>query len=169
MPDAATFNYGPLKREMCMCAKSLQLCLTLCDPMDCSPPGSSVQGILQARILKWVDIPFSGGSSLPRDRTLVSCIVYRFFTVWATMESSQTAIFLIKNIQLQDEGKKIPCCTFLRIQAFPSRSHKQTLWVKFTKAYSKGKALNSVWTVFNSFSPCFQDEENFMSLESKRW
>ena len=130
-----------------------------CNPMDCSPPGSSVHGILQTRILKWVAIPFSKGSSLPRDRTLVSCIVYRFFTVWATMESSQTVIFLIKNIQLQDEKKKkIPCCTFLRIQVFPSRSHKQTLWVRFTKTYNKGKALNSVWTVFNSFSPCFQDE-----------
>ena len=46
-----------------------QLCLTLCDPMDGSPPGSSVHGILQARILKWVAIPFSRGSSQPRDWT----------------------------------------------------------------------------------------------------
>ena len=46
-----------------------QLCLTLCDPMDGSPPGSSVLGILQARILKWVAIPFSRGSSQPRDQT----------------------------------------------------------------------------------------------------
>ena len=44
-----------------------QLCLTLCDPMDCSPPGSSVHGILQARILEWVAISFSRGSSQPRD------------------------------------------------------------------------------------------------------
>ena len=47
---------------------------TLCDPMDCSPPGSSVHGILQARILEWVAIPFSRGSSTPRDQTQVSCI-----------------------------------------------------------------------------------------------
>ena len=46
-----------------MCAKSLQLCLTLCDPMDRNPPGSSVLGILQARILEWVDMPSSRGSS----------------------------------------------------------------------------------------------------------
>ena len=58
-----------------------QSCPTLFDPMDCSPPGSSVHGILRARILKWVDIPFSGGSSQPRDRTPVSCIVGRFLTV----------------------------------------------------------------------------------------
>ena len=44
-----------------------QLCPTLCDPMDCSPPGSSVRGFLQARILEWVAIPFSRGSSGPRD------------------------------------------------------------------------------------------------------
>ena len=49
-----------------------QLCPILCDPMDCRPPGSSVNGILQARILEWVAIPFSRGSSQPRDQTQVS-------------------------------------------------------------------------------------------------
>ena len=47
---------------------------TLCDPMDCSPPGSSIHGIFQARVLEWVAISFSRGSSPPRDRTRVSCI-----------------------------------------------------------------------------------------------
>ena len=51
-----------------------QSCLTLCNPMDCSPPGSSVHGILQARILKWVALPSSMGSSRPGDRTCVSHI-----------------------------------------------------------------------------------------------
>ena len=49
-------------------------CLTLCDPMDCSPPGFSVHGILQARTLEWVAIPFCRGSSRPSGRTQVSCI-----------------------------------------------------------------------------------------------
>ena len=53
---------------------SAQSCLTLCDPMDCSLPGSSLHGILQARILEWVAISFSKGSSHTRDRTCVSCI-----------------------------------------------------------------------------------------------
>ena len=53
-------------------------------PMDCSPPGSSVHGILQARILEWVAISFSRGSSQHRDQTWVSCIAGRFFTIWAT-------------------------------------------------------------------------------------
>ena len=52
---------------MCVCAKSLQLCLTFCHPVDCSPPSSSVQGVLQARILEWVAMPSSRGSSWSRD------------------------------------------------------------------------------------------------------
>ena len=56
-----------------------QSCPTLCDPMDCSPPGSSIHGILQARILEWVAISFSRGSSRPRDRTQVSRIAGRHF------------------------------------------------------------------------------------------
>ena len=56
-------------------------CLTLCDPMDCSLPGSSVYGILQARILEWVAISFFRGSSRPRDRTQVSCIAGRCFNL----------------------------------------------------------------------------------------
>ena len=54
--------------------KSLQLCPTLCDTMDYNPPGSSVHGIFQARILEWVAIPFSRGSSLPRDWTRISYV-----------------------------------------------------------------------------------------------
>ena len=58
-----------------------------CDPMDCSLPGSSVRGILQARILGWVAISFSRGSSQSRDWIRVSCIAGRFFTNWATWEA----------------------------------------------------------------------------------
>ena len=64
-----------------------QSCPTLCDPMDYSPPGSSVHGILQARILEWVAVPFSRGSSQPRDQTQVSFITGGFFIVWATREA----------------------------------------------------------------------------------
>ena len=67
-----------------------QSCPTLCDPMDCSPPGSSVHGIFQARILEWVAISPSRGSSQTRDRTHVSCIFYtgrRLLYCWATREA----------------------------------------------------------------------------------
>ena len=61
-----------------------QFCPTLCDPMDCSPPVSSVHGILQTRILEWVAISYCRESSWPRAWTWVSCIAGSFFTIWAT-------------------------------------------------------------------------------------
>ena len=64
-------------------------CPTLCDPMDCSLPGSSVHGILQARILEWVAFPSSRWSSQPRDGIQVSHTAGGFFTVWATREPNK--------------------------------------------------------------------------------
>ena len=81
----SSFSYS-----VCVHDKSLQSCLTLCDPMDHSSPGSSFHGILQTRILGWVAMPSSRGSSQPRDRTQVSlistvlllyCIVYHYWTI----------------------------------------------------------------------------------------
>ena len=63
-----------------------QSCPTLCDPMDCSLPDSFAPGISQARVLQWVAISFSRGSSWPRDWTQVFCLAGRHFTVWATRE-----------------------------------------------------------------------------------
>ena len=67
-----------LESYLCVCVLVAQWCPTLCDPMDCGPPGSSVHGILQARILQWVAIAFSRETSLHRAPTLVSCrqIIY---------------------------------------------------------------------------------------------
>ena len=70
-----------------MKVKISQLCLTFCDPKDYNLPGSSVHGILQARILEWVAITFSRGSSQPRHRTQVSHIAGVFFTIRATREA----------------------------------------------------------------------------------
>ena len=65
--------------DLAAAAAVAQSCLTLCNPMDCSPPGSSDHAILQTRILEWVAIPFSRRwSSQPRDRTWVSCIAGEF-------------------------------------------------------------------------------------------
>ena len=77
-------NAYPLNHTICVFV--IQLCLTLCDPMDCSLPGSSLHGIPKANILEWVLIPFSRGYSWPRDQTRASYIVGRFFTVWTTTE-----------------------------------------------------------------------------------
>ena len=71
----------------CLCVLSRSVVSNFLGPMDHSLPDSSFHGILQARIREWVAIPFSGGSSWPRDRTQVSCIAGRFFTIWATREA----------------------------------------------------------------------------------
>ena len=70
-----------------------QLCPILCNPMDYSPPDSCVHGFIQARILKWVAISSSWGSSWPRDQTRVSCIGMRILYLWATWE----ALYIINN------------------------------------------------------------------------
>ena len=90
----SNFVYKP-NSTLCVCVLVAQSCLTLCDPMDCSPPSSSVRGILQARILEWIAIPFSRETSQPRDQTLVSCIAGRFSTVWATGESFFTLLLSV--------------------------------------------------------------------------
>ena len=76
-----------------MCVLVTQPCPALCYPVNCSLAGSSVHRILQAGILEWVAIPFSRGSSWPRDWTWISCIASRFFTVWTTRESQVIIIF----------------------------------------------------------------------------
>ena len=70
---------------VCVCVCVTHACPALHHLMDCSPPGSSLHGILQARILECVAIPFSRGSSQLRDWTLISCIAGGFFTIWATL------------------------------------------------------------------------------------
>ena len=83
-----------IKLVMVVYAKSLKLCPTLCNPMDCSPPGPSVHGIFQARILKWVAMPSSRGSSQCRDQTCVSYISFidgQVFITSATWEALNDA------------------------------------------------------------------------------
>ena len=89
-----------------MRAKSLQLYLTLCDPMDCSPPGSSVHGILQARILEWVAMPFFRGSSWPRDWThvyCISCFSRQILYHWDTWEAWTNQLFTYKCVKQNNQ------------------------------------------------------------------
>ena len=90
----------------------------LCDPMDCSPSGSSVHGILQARILECVAIPVSRASSWPRDWTRVSCIAGRFFTICATREAYKNHIkqLLETNTVNSKLSIKLPRLSKLRIK-----------------------------------------------------
>ena len=89
-----SFNWGMWSERHSVMSTSF------CDSMDCSPPGSSVHGILQARVLEWVAIPFSRRSSWPRDRTWVSCTAGRFFTIWASRKAPLIDAWLTYNIIL---------------------------------------------------------------------
>ena len=90
---------------LCWCHVHAQLCLTLCNPMGCSPPGSSVHGIFQARILELVAISYSRGSSWPRDRTCVSWIarqiLYHCITWEALLYKSPGWKDVFKRLQFQ--------------------------------------------------------------------
>ena len=82
-----------------------QSCPALWDPMDYSLPGSSIHGIFQASVLEWVAISFSRGSSAPRDRTQVSRITGRHFTIWATRKAlSSQWKFRKRAFQAQEEA-----------------------------------------------------------------
>ena len=95
---------------ICVCVLFTKSYLTLCDPMNCSPPGSSVHGISKARILEWVAIRFSRGSFWPRYWTQVSCIAGRFFTNWATREA-QSVLLLFSHSVVSDSCDPMDCST----------------------------------------------------------
>ena len=99
-----------------------QSCPTLCGPLHCSPPGSSVRSISQARILEWVAISFSRESSQPRDRTQVSCIASRFFTRWAIRKvplASQLCLTLCDHIDCSLPGSSVRGALQARILELP--------------------------------------------------
>ena len=79
------------------------LCPSLCDPMDCRPPGSSFHGIFQARTLKWVSIPLSRGSAGSRDQICLSCIGKRILYHWDTWE----VLKLLRSLKKKKKKKKI--------------------------------------------------------------
>ena len=156
-----------------------QSCLTLFDPMDCSLLGSSVHGILQARILEWVAIPFSRGSSRSRYRTQVSCIAGRFFTIWATREAHvgtpPNSLNCVLNRALQSH----------LVQAFISKKLIQpkprSLWVNHHEEWRTQvvfgwlcrilvKCLATVilvfWTIFNLNSYIWPDVTDSSSREN---
>ena len=96
--------------RVCVCVLVNQSCPTLCDPMDCSLPGSSDHGISQARITEWVAIPFSRGSSWRRDQTRVSCTAGRFFTIWVTRKTPVFSLLMFKKGGIFSHYL---CCRFL--------------------------------------------------------
>ena len=99
------------------CVLATQSCMTLCNSMDCSPPVSSVHGILQASILEWVVIPFSRRSSWHKDQTQVFCTAGRFFTVWTIREAHLTAyLHLISSfLEISLNLLSVTCSSFYSV------------------------------------------------------
>ena len=131
----------------------LQSCLILCDPMDCSLPGSSDHGILQTRILGWVTLSSSKGS--PRDRTCISCgscIAGGFFTTWATREAlkkQSIPFWLWQDSNLQSSDPKSDA---LSIRPHGHRQQQDSDFV--TRKKCNGKSLLK----------CFQCTENLQNV-----
>ena len=120
------------------CVFIAQSCPTLCDSMNCSPPLSCVHGILQARILEWVAMPSSRGSSWPKNWTRVSYFTGRFFTNWATREAPSGCLAKIKG-------------TLLGVEWSGSWSHSKarslgprTIQVSFSQSW---EALLNLWGI----------------------
>ena len=145
-----------------------QSCPTLCDPVDCSPPGSTVHGIFQARILEWVAISFSRGSSWPRDRTQVSCIAGIFFTDWAMREASVQLICRLlllllshfSHVRLCDPidgsplGSSVPGFLQARILEWVAISFSNAWkWKVKVKSLSHARLLATPWTAAHQAPP----------------
>ena len=140
------------------CAKSLQSWPTLCDPMDCSPPDSSVHGILQVRILEWVAMPSSRGSFRPKDWTHISGIAGWFFTVWATWKAQhghaaaaaklhQSCPTLCDPIDGSPPGSPIPGILQARTLEWVAISFSNAWkWRVKVKSLSRVQLLATPWT-----------------------
>ena len=123
-------------------------CPTLCDPMDYSPPGSSVLGTLQARILERIAISFSRGSFQPRDWIQVSSIAGRFHTIWATREASNT-LYMYVSIYKEVSHKVLPA---------PKEMGLRSVWIP-------GDRVGPSW----SLSTDFPLLDTWLRCSSPRW
>ena len=174
------------KASMGMKALVAQLCLTLCDPMDWSPPDSSIHGIFQAKILEWVAMPFSRGFFQPRDWTQVSCIAGRFFTSWATNlvvlwkpNSWHTfrafeggGINTNKSIYQDHTLSRNPNCHLLRLKNLQDAIRNHSSWqlsrsqeeVGMAKSYSKFQQFWFLSTPISSRAAVCNHSQNSISL-----
>ena len=126
-----------------VCVSVAQSCL-LCNPMDCNLPGASVQGILQARVLEWVAISFSRGSSWPRDQTHVSCIAGRFFISWPTREAPsifryyKNSVLLGRKLRHTDPPTQASVCQS-KVECTPSCSPPPAEWAAGRQPFARGR------------------------------
>ena len=134
----------------------VQSCLTLCDLMDYSPPGSSVHGILQAGILEWVAMPSSRGSSRPRDPIHVSqvlCLGRPVLYYWAIWETCAPQIFFVPLL-------------FYLLKSLSSKRHKDRGFSTLRWSFSDSKVLNMVENIFKNLKQWWQTRKHPLSLNA---
>ena len=145
-----------------MCAMLLQSCPTLCNAMDCSPPGSSVNGIVQARILECVAMPPSRGSCRPRDQTWLSCITgsflhsVRFFMHWPTRETVHNAITVLVYAEINEHSNYILCLFVLCSRWEPLQDNS---WVPFDTTLSIFVSFLVNWEAYSVHIQLFSTNE----------
>ena len=131
--------------RLCCCCLVTQSCLTLCKPMDYTPPGSSVHGISQERILEGVAIFFSRGSSWPRDQTHVSCIGRQILYHWATREAPISYCYMVNLFGWQQQTHMRSC-----IKNFPPNDNiwpHSSVIVLFGVCLSTVKSWDNIWVL----------------------
>ena len=143
-----------------------QLHLILCGPMDCSLPGFSVQGILQARVLECVAFPSSRGSSQPRDQTQVSRIAGRFFTIWATREALRHTR---KDgcVTCDGGGNCSDSSTSQGMPKIAGKRQKPERQGSSPSGFTGNVALTTIW--FWTSSPHNYDTRNFCRFKTPSW
>ena len=143
-----------------------QSCLTLCDPKDSSPPGSSVHGILQARILEWIAIPFSRGSSWPRDWTRVSCIARQilYLLSYRQVLDANYPWSLVKS----GFSKSISCFFSIEKQFFPLLLLSLLQFLTMSNIYLAGAVRDKMLIQKSevALSACFLLQVNFCLVPS---
>jgi len=139
-----------------------QSCPTLCGPMDCSPPGSSVRGIFQVRILEWIAISFSRGSAWPWDWTCVSCITGGFFTCWAIRKAPLMGLYHPKTSTgshlRASRPKSLPWPTRACPVLFPHPV--RTFWISLSWS-SCSLPLQTCWHLY-----CFSNTPGMLCLRA---
>ena len=143
-----------------------QSCLTRGYPMDCSLPSSSVHVIFQARILEWVAIPFSRGSSQPRNQTQVSSIPGGFFSIWATAaaKSLQSCRTLCDPIDGSPSGSPVPGILQARTLEWVA--------ISFSNAWKwkvKVKSPSRVWLLATPWTAAYQAPSSIGFSRQEYW
>ena len=139
--------------KICKVSEVAQLCLTLCYPMDCILPGSSVHEIFHARVLEWVAISFSRGSSWPRDRTPVSRTAGRRFTIWATREAPKYVKYITEHWNVKRDESHIEFLIVQRVKPIYIKSSLILRWQERTKVNMHIKLKKQSALVWNRMPP----------------